>query len=126
MISSCPRKLLAAIGLMAVATLVSAQTALPNSTANAIEMPAIPEGKETEVKFYAANGGGVVMGRDAFEQIPKAGLVLWLAGNQFFAMDDVIGAFQKHDPAISVGLITRGQRPMTRAVRSRNAVRASW
>ena len=106
MISSCPRKLLAAIGLMAVATLVSAQTALPNSTANAIEMPAIPEGKETEVKFYAANGGGVVMGRDAFEQMPKAGLVLWLAGNQFFAMDDVIGAFQKHDPAISVGLIT--------------------
>ena len=106
MISSCPRKLLAAIGLMAVATLAQAQTALPNSTANATKMPAIPIGKETDVKFYAANGGGVVMGRDAFEQMPKAGLVLWLAGNQFFAMDDVIGAFQKHDPAISVGLIT--------------------
>ena len=106
MINSCPRKLLAAIGLMAVATLAQAQTALPNSTANAIKMPAIPEGKETDVKFYAANGGGVVMGSDAFEQMPKAGLVLWLAGNQFFAMDDVIGAFQKHDPAISVGLIT--------------------
>ena len=69
-------------------------------------MPAIPIGKETDVKFYVANGGGVVMGRDAFEQRPKAGLVLWLAGNQFFAMDDVIGAFQKHEPAISVGLIT--------------------
>ena len=106
MISSCPCKLLAAIGLIAVATLAQAQTALPISTANVTKMPAIPIGKETDVKFYAANGGGVVMGRDAFEQRPKAGLVLWLAGNQFFAMDDVIGAFQEHDPAISVGLIT--------------------
>ena len=111
MISSCPRKLLAAIGLMAVATLVSAQTAFPNSTANAIEMPAIPEGKETEVKFYAANGGGVVMGRDAFEQIPKAGLVLWLAGNQFFAMDDVIADahwINSEHPAFSVGATVGG------------------
>jgi ABC-type molybdate transport system substrate-binding protein len=38
--------------------------------------------------------------------MPKSGLVLWLAGNQFFAMDDVIGAFQKHEPGVSVGLIT--------------------
>jgi ABC-type molybdate transport system substrate-binding protein len=104
--SSYPRKLLAAIGLIVVATLAEAQTAPPNSTANAIKVPAIPIGKETDVKFYAANGGGVVMGRDALEQMPKAGLVLWLAGNQFFAMDDVIGAFQKHNPATSVGLIT--------------------
>src|SRR5262249_55768145 len=40
------------------------------------------------------------------DQMPKSGLVLWLAGNQFFAMDDVIGAFQKHEPGVSVGLIT--------------------
>ncbi|MGE5163482.1 MAG: molybdate ABC transporter substrate-binding protein [Sphingobacteriales bacterium] len=104
--SSYLRKLLAAIGLIAVATLAQAQTAPPNSTANPIKLPAIPKGKETDVKFYAANGGGTVMGRDALERMPKAGLVLWLAGNQFFAMDDVIGAFQKRDPAISVGLIT--------------------
>jgi ABC-type molybdate transport system substrate-binding protein len=38
--------------------------------------------------------------------MPETGLTLWLAGNQFFAMDDVIGAFQKQHPAISVGLIT--------------------
>jgi ABC-type molybdate transport system substrate-binding protein len=106
MTSSYPRKLLTAIGLIVVGTLAQAQTAPPNSTANAIKVPAIPKDKETDVKFYAANGVEVVMGRDAFEQMPKAGLVLWLAGNQFFAMDDVIGAFQKHDPAISVGLIT--------------------
>jgi hypothetical protein len=36
----------------------------------------------------------------------EAGLVLWLAGNQFFAMDAVVRAFQAQNPAISVGLIT--------------------
>ena len=35
-----------------------------------------------------------------------AGLVLWVAGNQFFAMDAVVRAFQTQNPAISVGLIT--------------------
>jgi ABC-type molybdate transport system substrate-binding protein len=100
------RKLVAAVGFIAVATLAQAQTAPPNSKANAIQTPAIPKGKETDIKLYGANGGAVVIGREALEQMPKAGLILWLAGNQFFAMDDVIGAFQKRDPAISVGLIT--------------------
>ena len=73
---------------------------------DATKMPAIPEGKETDIKLYGTNGSGVVMGMEALEQMPKAGLVLWLAGNQFFAMDDVISALQKHDPEVSVGLIT--------------------
>ena len=89
-----------AIGLVAMATLAQAQTAPPNST------PAIPKGKETDVKFYPPNGGKSVMGGDAFAQMPKAGLILWLAGNQFFAMDDVIGAYQTQYPGTSVGLIT--------------------
>jgi ABC-type molybdate transport system substrate-binding protein len=74
--------------------------------ANPIKMPAIPEGKETDIKIYGANGDGVIIGRDALEQMPKSGLILWLAGNQFFAMDDVIGGFHKHEPTTSVGLIT--------------------
>lgn len=94
------RMLLAAIGLVAMATLVSAQTTPPNST------PAIPKGKETDVKFYPPNGGKPVVGGDAFGQMPKAGLILWLAGNQFFAMDDVIRAYQKRHPGTGVGLIT--------------------
>jgi len=93
-----------AVGFIAVATFAQAQTAPPDS--KAIQTPAIPKGKETDIKLYGTNGGAVVMGREALEQMPKAGLILWLAGNQFFAMDDVIGAFQKYDPAISVGLIT--------------------
>ena len=97
--------LLAAIGLIAMTTLTCAQIA-PSNIANEIKRPAIPKGKETDIKFYAPSAGGMVMGRDALEQMPRAGLVLWLAGNQFFAMDDVIGAFQKQHPAISIGLIT--------------------
>ncbi len=99
-------KILAAIGFIAVTTLAQAQTADPKAPAAAVKTPLIPKGKEKDVKFYKANGGGVVMGKEAFEQMPKAGLVLWLAGNQFFAMDDVVGAFQKKHPATSVGLIT--------------------
>ena len=52
------------------------------------KMPAIPEGKETDLKLYGKNGGGVAVGMEALDQMPKSGLVLWLAGNQFFAMDD--------------------------------------
>ena len=65
-------------------------------------MPAIPEGKETDLKLYR----GVAIGGEALDRMPKSSLVLWLACNQFFAMDDVIGAFQKHEPGVSVGLIT--------------------
>jgi ABC-type molybdate transport system substrate-binding protein len=106
MINAYLRKLPAAIGLIAIATLAQAQTAPASSKANAIQTPAIPKGKETDIKLYGANGGSVAIGREALEQMPKAALILWLAGNQFFAMDDVVGAFRKHDPAISVGLIT--------------------
>src|SRR5262245_32594971 len=70
------------------------------------KMHANPEGKDTDLKLYGANGVGVAIGMEALDQMPKSGLVLWLAGNQFFAMDDVIGAFQKHEPGVSVGLIT--------------------
>jgi len=70
-----------------------------------IKTPLIPAGKENDLKFYAANGT-VVKGRDALEQMPRAELILWLAGNQFFAMDEVIAAFQKKSPGKSVGLIT--------------------
>ena len=59
------------------------------------KMPVIPEGKETDLKLYGANGGGVAVGREALDQMPKSGLVLWLAGNQFFAMDDVIGVARR-------------------------------
>lgn len=67
---------------------------------------AIPANKDSDLKLYYADGrivdGAAALGR--MQQDAK--LVLWLAGNQFFAMDDVIAAFQKQAPGTSVGLIT--------------------
>ena len=54
----------------------------------AVNAPQIPPKKDNDLKFYAADGK-IVKGREALEKMPSAGLVLWLAGNQFFAMDDV-------------------------------------
>src|SRR5262249_13803880 len=100
MASWSSRMLLAAIGLVAMVTVVPAHTDLRNS------MPAFPIEKETDLKFYSPSGGKPLIGGDAFEQMPKAGLILWLAGTQFFAMDDVLGAYQKQHPGTGVGLIT--------------------
>ena len=86
-----------------MASLAQAQTAPPNPKTRVIQTPAIPEGKETDIRLYQANGRVIVVGKEALEQMPKAGLLLWLAGNQYFAMDDVVGAFEKQNPAISVG-----------------------
>ena len=44
------------------------------------KMPAIPEGKETDVKLYGANGGGVAIGREALDQMPKAAPARGLSG----------------------------------------------
>ena len=96
-----------ALCMQSGAASAQAQTAAkPAMNQAAAKTPAIPKGKENDVKFYAANGGKPVTGANAFAQMPKAGLVLWLAGNQFFAMDDVIGVYQKQHPGVSVGLIT--------------------
>src|SRR5262249_2627885 len=89
------RVALAAVALIAMASLAPAQSPAPTVT----ERPEIPKGKETDVKFYAADGG-IVTGRDAFARMDQAGLILWVAGNQFFAMDEVIGAYRKQHPAI--------------------------
>jgi hypothetical protein len=102
------------MNFLAVACLLAATTAQA-PIANPIKMPAIPEGKETDIKIYA-NGDGTIVGREALEQMPKAGLNLWLAGNQFFAMDDVIGGFHKLEPRTSVGLITLPPGLLLRAI----------
>ena len=69
------------------------------------KLVAIPPDKDTDIKFYAADGS-VVAGIDALARMPGANLTLWVAGNQFFAMDEVIGAFRRGEPGLSVGLIT--------------------
>lgn len=67
---------------------------------------AIPENKDHDLKLYQGDGQ-IVSGAAALGRMQKeAGLVLWLAGNQFFAMDDVIHSFQKQHPGVAVGLVT--------------------
>jgi Bacterial extracellular solute-binding protein len=75
-------------------------------TTPAKSLAVIPPNKDTNLKFYRADGI-IVNGAPALEHISSdANLVLWVAGNQFFAMDEVVGAFQKAHPGVTVGLIT--------------------
>lgn len=66
---------------------------------------AIPNGKDNDLKLYLTDGK-VIKGQEAMSRMQSAGVVLWLAGNQFFAMDEVIRAFQRANPGLEVGLIT--------------------
>jgi ABC-type molybdate transport system substrate-binding protein len=67
---------------------------------------AIPPNKDNDIKLYTTDGK-VVKGAEALGRMQtEAGLILWLAGNQFFAMDEVVKAYQKTSPGTAVGLIT--------------------
>jgi ABC-type molybdate transport system substrate-binding protein len=92
--------------VVAAAAPAAAQSPQPGSgPAVAAAMPSVPAEKDNDLELYE-RGGKIVTGRAALDGMQGAGLVLWLAGNQFFAMDDVIGAFQKQHPGASVALIT--------------------
>jgi len=73
----------------------------------AVAKPAvIPKGKDNDLKLYYADSR-IVKGAPAMERMQQdAKVILWLAGNQFFAMDDVVQAFQRKNPGVEVGLIT--------------------
>jgi ABC-type molybdate transport system substrate-binding protein len=66
---------------------------------------AIPADHDNDLKFYAGDGS-IVTGSEALTRMRDASLTLWIAGNQFFAMDKVIGDFQHSAPGSTVGLIT--------------------
>lgn len=96
---------------MAACALAACSTA-PQDPPAAAQKPAaggvvtIPPKKDNDLKLYYADGR-MLKGADALARMQQdAGLILWLAGNQFFAMDDVVRAFQAKSPGTSVGLIT--------------------
>lgn len=67
---------------------------------------AIPKDKDSDLKLFYADGR-IINGANALGRMQReAGLILWLAGNQFFAMEDVVQAFQKQQPGAAVGIIT--------------------
>ena len=106
-----PRLLSMFIGGALAATLVAGCATQEAPPAAAAPKPAgalasIPPNKDNDLKLYLADGR-IVKGADALGRMQaEADVVLWLAGNQFFAMDDVIAAFQKQSPGTKVGIIT--------------------
>jgi ABC-type molybdate transport system substrate-binding protein len=93
-----------AIAALAFPSQVLAQAGPPKELAS--ELATIPPNKDTDLKFYQADGA-ILQGSGALEHMTSdANLVVWVAGNQFFAMDEVIGAFQKAYPGVTVGLMT--------------------
>jgi ABC-type molybdate transport system substrate-binding protein len=97
--------------LALAAAFVLAHAAAPRAAAQAAPAAAsrfavIPANKDSDLKLYQADGR-TVSGAEALGRMQSdAQLLLWLAGNQFFAMDAVVAAFQKQSPAISVGVVT--------------------
>jgi ABC-type molybdate transport system substrate-binding protein len=110
MVSNYFRSLLGLVrGALIAGSLVSAS--FPNQPAFAqnpgqMKLALIPPNKDTDLKFYKSDGT-ILNGSAALDQMQiEAGLILWLAGNQFFAMDEVIAAFRNLHPEVTVGLIT--------------------
>ena len=87
------------------ATNTAAVTPVVTPAPQALE--AVPPKKDTDLRLFYANGM-IVKGSPALQKMDSdAKLTLWLAGNQFFAMKDVIHAFQKAHPEVgNVAVIT--------------------
>lgn len=101
------RKLVAAMGALCIAAGLAACSSTPEpAPPPKAGLAVIPPNKDNDLKLYYADGR-VIRGAEALSRMQTDGeLILWLAGNQFFAMDDVIGAFQAQNRGIDVGLIT--------------------
>ncbi|HEX9165495.1 MAG TPA: substrate-binding domain-containing protein [Gemmatimonadales bacterium] len=74
--------------------------------AQATGLAELPPNHDTDLKLYLPDGRTIV-GPDALRRMrSEADLILWFAGNQFFAMDALIAAFQQAHPGMGVGLLT--------------------
>ena len=81
-------------------------------------LAAIPADKDSDLRLFEADGT-VLSGPDAMARMQSdADLLLWLAGNQFFAMEDVIHAFQRRNPDTVVGLVTLPPGLLLEAIRA--------
>ena len=81
------------------------KSAAPAAATRSLEP--IPAKKDNDLRLFYADGR-IVTGSAALDKMDSdANLILWLAGNQFFAMEEVVRAFQEQHPrAGNVGLIT--------------------
>lgn len=74
---------------------------------SAKSLQAIPGDKDDDLRLFYSDGK-TVEGSDALAKMSTdANLTMWLAGNQFFAMEDVVHRFQKTNPGVgNVAVIT--------------------
>ncbi|MDQ6627257.1 MAG: substrate-binding domain-containing protein [Pseudomonadota bacterium] len=87
-----------------------------SSTAKGAVYEVVPQDKDDDLRIFHGDGR-VTKGIAALQGMDGAQLVVWLAGNQFFAMTDVINAFQRRNPSIgSVALITLPPGLLLRAI----------
>ncbi|MGD1067268.1 MAG: substrate-binding domain-containing protein [Vulcanimicrobiaceae bacterium] len=96
--------------LLRLAALVAAAVLGAGPAAVAAATPAsayttIPAGYDDDLRYFAP-GAPVVKGGAALAEMPTADLIVWVAGNQFFAMEDVVRAFQVEHPHASVVMVT--------------------
>jgi ABC-type molybdate transport system substrate-binding protein len=95
-----------ALWIVLACTIIATRSPAFAQTTPSKALAEIPRNKDTDLKFYSADGTHQEGAPALDHMMSDAGLVLWVAGNQFFAMDEVIGAFQKSHPGVTVGLIT--------------------
>jgi len=81
--------------------------AVPKPDAAASAFEAVPADKDNDLRIFYADGK-ILKGSPALGKMNSdANLTLWLAGNQFFAMEDVIHTFQKANPDVgNIAVIT--------------------
>lgn len=94
------------LGLLGGPALAADAVQPPAPSANSGLEP-IPPQKDNDLRLFYADGRIVTGSAAMAKMATDAKLTLWLAGNQFFAMEDVVRSFQKANPGVgNVGLIT--------------------
>lgn len=102
--------LFSAVALLTLLAAPVAGAAEAGTTAAAAggKLEKIADDREHDIRVFRPDGSDI-QGEAAFAAMPGVDLAVWVAGNQFFAMPDVIHAFQDQFPAGKkpvVGLIT--------------------
>jgi len=84
-----------AVAILAVLCCFTLTLPVASAQSPAAKLQGIPGDKDDDLRLFYSNGK-VAEGSDALAKMgTDANLTMWLAGNQFFAMEDVIHRFQK-------------------------------
>lgn len=112
-------------GIFLISFLTGCATNTPPPTAKSVPpvtnpspFEVVPKNKDNDLRIFNTDGS-ITKGAAALDKMPNTQLVLWLAGNQFFAMEHVIRTFQRQNPDIgNIGLITLPPGLIVKAIKS--------